>query len=137
MSSINGNRQLKILVAENDEDDLFFLERVLKRAGIASLYHVSNGEEARSYLEGAGRYRNRTTYPFPDILLLDLKLPVVSGHEILEWLPTQTLESRPKVYVLSSSNLNVDRDRAERAGADGYFVKPLSLGHLAALFNRT
>jgi len=127
-------RRLKILVAEDDENDFLFLQCMLKNAGVAYLYQVKDGEDAMAYLAGKDPFSNRSTYPFPDILLLDLKLPKISGHEILESL-SPAAELRPaRIYVLSGSDLDEDRARAGRAGADDYFVKPLCLGHLAVLF---
>jgi len=127
-------RSLKILVAEDDETDYQYLKVMFKKAPSALLFRVSTGDEAIDYLKGAGRFNDRSVYPLPDILLLDLRLPKVSGHEVLGWLKNRDDLQSLKVYVLAGSDRESDRRRAREAGADDYFIKPLSLGHLAVLF---
>jgi CheY-like chemotaxis protein len=122
-----------VLLAEDNEDDLFLSLRVLEKVGIAPA-HVSNGKDAMDYLAGRGIYQDRTLYPLPDVVLLDLKMPAYTGHEVLEWLRDQSQLRDMKVYVLTSSDEPRDRQRAEKAGAQGYFVKPLLPSHLAAIF---
>lgn len=122
-----------VLLAEDNEDDLFLSLRVLEKVGIAPA-HVSNGKDAMDYLAGRGAYQDRTLYPLPDVVLLDLKMPAYTGHEVLEWLRDQSQLRDMKVYVLTSSDEPRDRQRAEKAGAQGYFVKPLLPAHLASIF---
>jgi CheY-like chemotaxis protein len=129
-------RTLRILVAEDNEDDFFFLERVLKKAGVASIYHVRDGRQAVEYLRGQGAYADRKAHPFPDILLLDLKLPHLTGHEVLEWLRKDRRFPTLKVFALSSSSDELDLLRARDKDIAGFFVKPVSLGHVAALLSR-
>jgi CheY-like chemotaxis protein len=126
-------RKLTILVAEDNHDDFFFLHRILNKANVGSVHHVENGQQAIDYLAGHGDYGNRKHHPFPDILLLDLKLPIRSGQQVLEWLGLHHAIPRPATYVLSGSSSESDQRRAQKAGAIGFFLKPLSLGHLAAL----
>jgi CheY-like chemotaxis protein len=135
MSSSAARRQPNILVAEDDENDFLYLQNILGTAGIGCLYHVKDGLQAITYLQGKDHFRDRAAYPFPDILLLDLKLPQLSGHEVLEWIATKGGARRPMVYILSASDLPADRERARKAGAADYFLKPLCLGHLAILFD--
>lgn len=131
------SRKLNILVAEDDRDDFFFLHRILNKACVGEVHHVEDGQQAIDYLAGHGRFANRARYPFPDILLLDLKLPIRTGQQVLEWLGQHRDLPQPATYILSGSHSDSDERRAEKAGAVGYFVKPLSLGHLAALVEQT
>lgn len=64
---------------------------------------VEDGEEAIAYLSGEGEYSNREKYPLPILMLLDLKLPRKSGHEVLEWLRSQPGLRRLTVVVLTAS----------------------------------
>jgi two-component system response regulator len=123
-----------VLVAEDDEDDLFLSKRVLAKAGVAPVFCVRDGKEAMDYLAGRGAYEVRADHPLPEVLLLDLKMPAFSGHEVLEWLRTQPELGNLKVYVLTSSDEPRDRSRAQAAGACGYFVKPLAPIHLRTIF---
>jgi CheY-like chemotaxis protein len=125
--------QVTVLLAEDNEDDLFLSQRVLEKAGIAPA-HVSNGKDAIDYLAGRGVYQDRALYPLPDVVLLDLKMPAYTGHEVLEWLRDQSRLRDMQVYILTSSDEPRDRQRAERAGAHGYFVKPLLPAHLTEIF---
>lgn len=131
------SRKFIILVAEDDSDDFFFLQRILSKARVGDVHHVEDGQQAIDYLAGHGRFQDRERHPYPDILLLDLKLPVRTGHQVLEWLGGQRTIPRPATYILSGSFSEVEQRRAERAGAVGFFLKPLSLGHVAALVEQS
>ena len=127
------NVAVSVLLAEDNDDDLFLSKRVLAKAGIGPVFHVADGKEAMDYLAGRGAYSDRVLHPLPAVILLDLKMPFFNGHEVLEWLRTQPGLNGVKVYVLTSSGEMIDRERAAKAGVQGYFVKPLTLEHLAVL----
>lgn len=124
---------LSVLLAEDNEDDLFLSKRVLAKAGVSPVFHVADGKEAIDYLSGQGEYTDRSRHPLPAVMLLDLKMPGLSGHEVLEWLRAQPALRGLKVFVLTSSGETRDRERVEKAGAQGYFVKPLTSEHLTAI----
>lgn len=114
-----------ILLVEDNEDDAFFMKQALKDAGIANpLKHVEDGRAAVDYLAGTGSFSDRSRFPHPMIVFLDLKLPFKSGHEVLEWIRGQPVFETLVVIVLSSSSEKVDVDRAYRLGANSYVVKP-------------
>jgi CheY-like chemotaxis protein len=125
---------LIVLLAEDDEDDLFFSKRVLQKAGLVQVYHVKDGQEAMDYLAGKGAYEERQCHPLPGVVLLDLKMPLFTGHQVLEWIRAQREFDDLKVYILTSSDEPRDRSRAEAAGACGYLVKPLAPAHLREIF---
>src|SRR5437868_11863537 len=80
-----GSRSM--LLVEDNEDDVFLLQRALKYAGIENPLHiVQDGEAALAYLSGAGVFADRTQHPLPFIVFLDLKLPYLNGFEVLTWL---------------------------------------------------
>lgn len=122
-----------ILIAEDNEDDLFFSARVLSRAGLPPPRHVEDGRQAIAYLKGEGAFADRVAHPLPDILLLDLKMPGLTGHEVLEWMRRDGRFERIRVCMLTSSDEPRDRRRATQAGASGYLVKPLMSGHVAEI----
>ncbi|HLY74893.1 MAG TPA: response regulator [Planctomycetota bacterium] len=115
----------RILVVEDSEDDIFFLKRAFRKAGVNVLDRVlSDGQSALDFFAGRGPYADRSVYPLPTHMLLDLKVPKVNGLEILDWIRRhETLSALPAV-VLSSSGERDDRDRAVQLGIDGYFIKP-------------
>jgi len=113
-----------ILVADDDENDVFFLRRAFAKSGLLhTLIHVSDGQKAIEYLLGEGIYANRNSNPFPDLLLLDLKMPKTDGFDVLA-----TLQSLPQlelpVVVFSTSALTVDVQAAKKLGALDYVMKP-------------
>jgi len=117
-----------VLLADDDSNDIFFLRRAFEKAGVSSaIMDVPDGEKAIEYLGGANCYSDRTRYPLPSLLLLDLKMPKVNGFEVLEWIRTQRELHDLKVVVLSSSGLPADMQKARALGAHDYRVKPSDL----------
>jgi DNA-binding response OmpR family regulator len=116
------------LLVEDDSNDVLFIQQEFKRSPRCRLQVVSDGIEARRYLEGVPDYEDRTKYPLPDLILLDLKMPRFSGFDFLEWLRYRSsghLKIIP-VVVLSSSDLRQDVLRAYALGVSSYLVKPVN-----------
>jgi CheY-like chemotaxis protein len=88
---------------------------------------VRDGQEAVDYLAGNKPYNDRTAYPFPALVLLDLKMPRMSGFDVLAWLADRSEFKHLPLVVLSSSSDDSDREKARLMGAKEYFVKPHSL----------
>lgn len=123
-----------ILMAEDDENDVFFVERAFKQAQIANpLYRVKDGEEAVAYLRGEGQYADRDKFPIPYLLLLDLKMPRKNGFEVIAWLKQQPGLKRLPVVVLTSSKEDPDVNRAYELGANTYLVKPVKFEGLVEM----
>ena len=114
-----------LLLVEDNEDDVFLMKRALKSARIVNpLLVVEDGQEALDYLGGAGKFANRDQYPLPAVVFLDLKLPFISGHEVLAWIRRQKQLESMVVIVLTSSNEASDLSRCYALGANSYLVKP-------------
>ncbi len=117
-----------ILQVEDDENDVFMLQHVFNQTGIACpLRVVRNGQEAMDYLSGRGLFEDREKYPLPCLMLLDLKLPVRTGFEVLQWIRNDPVFKNLVVVVFSSSEIISDVRRAYEAGANSYVVKPFEL----------
>ena len=122
-----------ILLVEDDEDDLFFLQQAMQKAGVANPIQVaSNGQEAIDYFKGTGRFADREEFPLPYLTLLDLKLPHVMGLDVLAWIRQQP-EMAAIVVILSSSMDEADIATAYRLGANGYLVKPPDVNKLTEI----
>jgi CheY-like chemotaxis protein len=120
-----------ILLVEDNEDDQFFMKQAQQKAGIQNPMHiVHDGQQALDYLKGAGEYGDRQKYPLPFLVLLDLKLPLVSGLEVLEWIRSQPALETIIIVFLTSSREDRDIDRAYRLGANSYLVKPATAAKL-------
>ena len=79
-----------ILLVEDNPDDVLLMQRAFKKANLANpLQVVDNGEKAVAYLDGQDPYSDRSQHPVPVLVLLDLKLPRLSGLEVLEWVRTK------------------------------------------------
>ena len=123
-----------ILLAEDDPNDVFFLRRAFQRAAVkCQIFDVPNGLEALNYLQAKPPYHNRSDHPFPKLLLLDLKMPLMNGFDVLEWVRSQTEIGDLPALVLSSSAHEEDVVRATRLGARDYYVKPSDLNQLTHL----
>jgi CheY-like chemotaxis protein len=124
-----------VLVVEDDEDDFFFTRRVLQRQTPGRIIHVDNGRAAIDYLRGVGPYSDRQIYPWPDVVLLDLKMDHVGGLEVLAAIRAQPPSPLPRIVVVTGSNEPKDRELVKNSGvASGYVVKPLTTEHLPAIF---
>jgi len=114
-----------ILLVEDNEDDVFLMRRALKEASVQPpLQVVEDGQQAIDYLCGTGQYADRALYPLPLVVFLDLKLPLRSGHEVLQWIRAQPLFESLVVVVLTSSDEPKDVSRCYQLGANSYIVKP-------------
>jgi len=114
-----------ILLVEDNEDDVFLMKRALKSAGIVNpLCVAEDGQKAIDYLQGTGEFANRTTYPLPALIFLDLKLPFVRGLDVLAWLRRDDRFKTIIVVVLTSSEEPSDLSNAYKLGANSYLVKP-------------
>lgn len=128
------NNEGAILLVEDSEDDVFLMKRTLNAAGVANPVYVAvDGEEAVSYLAGEGPYADRTLYPLPVVVFLDLKLPLRSGLEVLAWIRAQSAFESLLVVVLTSSDEPSDLRRAYSLGASSYLLKPLTPKQLVTL----
>jgi CheY-like chemotaxis protein len=127
-------RILHILVAEDDANDRALLNLACRGESIpAELHIVQDGEQAIQYLQGVSQFADREKFPFPDLLLLDLKMPRLGGMDVLQWVRGQASCGALPSVMLSGSGLPKDIQEAYRLGANGYFRKPSSVGALTAL----
>jgi CheY-like chemotaxis protein len=96
---------------------------------------VTDGQEAIQYLSGEGKYSDRRAYPLPKLIVMDIKMPRVSGFEVLEWVKgdNKPLRRIPIVIVSSSGN-PADVNRAYELGANAYMVKPVEFRAVEHLF---
>ena len=124
--AVNESPQSIILIAEDDPNDVLLLKHAFAKARLgASLHFVSNGQEAISYLQGQPPFDNRADYPLPNVLLLDLNMPGLSGLDVLQWLASQPERASLVVVVFSSCLPPAVRLEASMLGAHFCLTKPL------------
>jgi CheY-like chemotaxis protein len=123
-----------ILHVDDDTNDVVLFQHAARKAGLnLRMLTVADGEEVFAYLGGTGKYANREEFPIPDLMMLDLKMPRVSGFDVLAWVRRQENLRRLPILVLTSSNHSADIQRAYELGANSYIVKPVGFEALVAL----
>lgn len=124
-----------VLLAEDEEHDIFFMRRAFDTAGVQNkLMAVQNGREVIRYLEGKGEYADRHQYPEPALLLVDLKMPLIDGFEVMSWIRSQPRwRDQLSILVFSSSAEEQDKRKAFELGAHEYLVKPSNFHELLTL----
>jgi two-component system response regulator len=113
-----------ILQVEDDPNDVFLFQHAMTKAGVKNPVQVANdGQQAIDYLRGAGKFANRDKFPFPCLVLLDLKLPYVMGLDVLRWIRRQPGPALT-VLMLTASGEEADIVSAYQLGANGFLTKP-------------
>jgi len=117
-----------LLVEDSESDALMVKMEMARHAGIRLVW-VHDGQEAVDYLLGEAPFNDRPQYPLPDMILLDLKMPRMSGFDVLKWRQEEApIEVRViPVVVLSGSDLEQDAWRVYSLGANHYMTKPADL----------
>jgi CheY-like chemotaxis protein len=128
------NRKLIIVVAEDDENDAALISRAIRRVDPdAQVFILENGVQVIRYLKAEGEFADRKKFPFPHVLITDLKMPLMNGFDLLAWLQEHTECKVIPSIVLSASDLPEDTKRAYQLGANAYFRKPNDFLHLVKL----
>lgn len=122
-----------VLLIEDSPDDAYFFQRQLgKLSRKYSFRHVSDGRAAVELIEEA--HGGRAS--MPHAIFVDLKMPVMNGFEVLEWVQQQPWAGALNVTVLSGSDQPGDIERAQKLGAAGYLVKPVTSKDLDEILER-
>jgi CheY-like chemotaxis protein len=121
-----------ILVVEDNADDEELTLRALKKGKLANDIVVTrDGSEALEFLFGTGQYEGRDLSRMPTVILLDLKLPKLSGLDVLERLRADPRTKLIPVVMLTSSSEDEDMLRSYELGANSYVRKPVEFGAFA------
>ena len=124
--------QAVIMLADDSQDDILLIQTAFRKGNILNpLQVVRDGEEAIGYLKGEGKYANRSEYPLPALLLLDLKMPRVDGLQVLRWIRQQPGLNYLRVVVLTSCDQMRGVSEAYELGANSFLVKPLEFQNFA------
>jgi len=129
-----SGRVLNILLVEDNPDHAELVRRSLERLPVASaLQQVEDGESALDYLFGAGACADRARFPVPDLVLLDLRLPRLTGLEVLQRVKRHPTLGRTPVVVLTTSDAERDVAAAHEYHANSYVTKPVDFQRLAQI----
>ena len=123
--NLSGN---VILHVDDDPGDTLLLKQACRRADVSfQLHSVSDGEVAVAYLSGEGKYEDREQHPLPTLVLLDLKMPRMTGFDVLTWIRSQEAFKTLPVLIFTASNQEEDIRRAYELCANSYLVKPVGI----------
>jgi CheY-like chemotaxis protein len=126
--------QATILLVEDDAADATLLRRAFSKAKIPNpIRVVISAEEAVAYLKGVDKYHERAQYPLPALILLDFKLPGMSGQGFLAWLRAQPDLKALRVVVLSGGDDARDINLAYQLGANSFLTKPTDFDRFVEL----
>lgn len=130
------NEHVDILLIEDSAHDAELTIRALRKNNLdKKIVHLADGAIGLEFLFGTGVYTGRNINNRPRLVLLDLKMPKVSGLEVLEKMTNDPLTKNIPVVVLTSSKENPDVERAYRLGANSYIVKPVDFESFQKIVN--
>lgn len=120
-----------ILLAEDDYDDRYLISEALDESGVETqLFIVENGEDLLDYLKGGGAFTDREKYPLPNMILLDLNMPLMDGREALAEIKKDHDLRRIPVIVLTTSQAEDDVQETYDLGITGFITKPMTFSGL-------
>ncbi len=125
---------VNILLVEDNSDDVELTMHALQRVLVANrIRTVRDGAEALDFLFCRGRYLHRSAEELPQVVLLDLHLPKVSGMQVLREIKSHPLTCSIPVVILTTSGNSFDVMQSKQLGADAYIVKPVDLTSLGGV----
>jgi CheY-like chemotaxis protein len=126
-----------ILIVEDDRNDQDLMIQAFHGLPVSEIICcLSDGSEAIAYLDGKGKFSDRDKYPFPSVILTDLKIPIVDGFAVLAHLKRRYFQAAVPAIVVSASDDPDDINRAYLCGASAYFVKSPDFSGLEKLLKR-
>ncbi len=131
---IMNDSNYTILLVEDDDNDATLLMMAFKKNNILNpVQWAHDGLEAIAYLNGEGAFADRNRYPFPEVLILDLKMPRMGGFELLSWIREHPEFKVIPTIIMTSSRHDPDVQKAYNLGANTYMIKPSSFEELARM----
>ena len=120
----NNMIEYPILLVEDNPDDVLITKRAFKKGKIKNrLYTVENGLEAIKFLQREGEYAD---VPIPSLILLDINMPLMNGFQVLEKIKKDEELRKIPVIMLTTSERDVDIEKAYSLGCNSYIVKPVN-----------
>jgi CheY-like chemotaxis protein len=120
---ISKSRVAEILLVEDNEDDVFLTREAFEAASLrVNLHHVDNGEKCLQFLRKQGPYAG---VPTPDLILLDMNMPVMNGHEVLSTMVSDEKLKHFPVVILTTSYEAADIHKMYKLRCNSYITKPV------------
>jgi CheY-like chemotaxis protein len=127
-------KTLIILMADDDADDRLLAQEAMHESRVLNeLHFVEDGVQLLSYLRGDDEFSDRTLYPMPGLILLDLNMPKMDGREALAEIKADPRLRRIPVVILTTSKAEEDMVKGYDLGAASYITKPVTFDALVEL----
>lgn len=124
IDSVPSSRLMEILLVEDNEADVVLTREGFRRSRLSvNLHHVENGRECMSFLRKEGAYSD---VPVPDMVLLDLNMPVMDGREVLAEIVKDKVLCKLPVVILTTSAAEADLLKMYKLRCSSYITKPLT-----------
>jgi len=124
-------------MADDDEEDIILVREALEKSRLLNdLYTVLNGVDLMDYLKHRGRFSNPASAPRPDIILLDLNMPMKDGREALREIKADPNLREIPVIVLTTSNGQTDIIRTYELGGNSFITKPVTFQSLCEVIEK-
>lgn len=121
-----GEKGAVILIVEDDASHRLLIRKTFENHSVKNrIMEAEDGQQALDYVYGRGQYSDRTAYPYPDLILLDIKMPKVDGFEVLKTLKTDTTTRHIPIIMLTTSSREEEIARGYDYGANAYITKPV------------
>lgn len=135
-NQLNSEGPVNILFIEDDPAHAEITLRNFKKNRILNkITHLSDGQQALDYLFHHGEYSDPASYPKPNLILMDLRLPKVDGLEVLEKIRADAELRCIPTIILTTSEAEVDITKAYNFNVNSYLVKPLDLGKFSEMLS--
>ncbi len=126
------NKVATVLHVEDDPAHrLLVRKNLIDLSASNNYFEVEDGQEAIDYIYGVGKYVDRATYPIPDIILLDIKMPKMDGFEVLKKLKNDPDKKHIPIIMFTTSAKEEEIVRGYKYGANAYLTKPVDFTHFA------
>lgn len=120
------NNEVEILLIEDNPDDAEMTIRALRKNNLTNkIVHLPDGAVALDFIFGTGKYNGRNIFNLPKVILLDLKMPLVNGIEVLQKIKADERTKVIPVVILTSSKEDPDIQTCYKLGVNSYIVKPV------------
>jgi len=129
---VNSTRTVHILLVDDDVNHRFLIRRLLSKNSVKTeVVELEDGQQALEYIRRRGIYSDGERYPYPDFILLDIKMPGIDGLKVLKVIKDDEQTQQTPVVMLTTSTLEEEIIQSYKDGANAFVTKPTSYENFA------